>query len=271
MAPFATTLLVNLAVIAALMTLLWLVCTARRDVSLVDAFWGIGFVVVAWTSIALNAPTGWRAWVLCCLVSVWGLRLGLHLLRRNWGHGEDRRYVQMRARRGASFWWVSLLTVFWLQGAIMWCVSLPLQSTAALRPGAPFGGLDVCAILLWGVGFGFEAVGDWQLARFKANAANAGRVMDRGLWRYTRHPNYFGDCCVWWAHYLIAAAAGAGWTVCSPLVMTFLLMKISGVALLESNIADRRPEYASYQRRTNRFFPGLPRSAAKGHRDRLPS
>ncbi len=142
----------------------------------------------------------------------------------------------------------------------MWFVSLPLQVAAAVHADASLGWLDLSGGLLWLLGWTFESVGDWQLARFKSDPAHAGRVFDRGLWRYTRHPNYFGDACVWWGLYLIAAAGGAGWTLASPLVMSFLLLKVSGVALLESTIGERRPEYAAYRQRTNAFLPGPPRS-----------
>jgi steroid 5-alpha reductase family enzyme len=151
---------------------------------------------------------------------------------------------------------VSLFTVFLLQAALLWFVSLPIQVSAALNSTNPLGWLDGAGIAIWGLGLLFEAVGDWQLARFKMEPDNAGRVMDRGLWRYTRHPNYFGDFCVWWGLYLIAAAGGAALTIFSPLLMTLLLLKISGVSLLERTIAERRPEYIAYMARTNAFFPG---------------
>ena len=198
------------------------------------------------------------------LTVLWGLRLSMYLLWRNWGHGEDRRYQAMRAHQGQRFWWLSLLTVFWLQAAILWFVSLPVQVTAVTDDAGPIGWLDAIGGALFLVGFGFETVGDWQLARFKRDPANRGQVMDRGLWRYTRHPNYFGDACVWWGLFLIAACGGAWWTILSPVVMTTLLLKVSGVSLLEKSITERRPEYAAYQARTNAFFPGPPRRASLG-------
>jgi steroid 5-alpha reductase family enzyme len=168
----------------------------------------------------------------------------------------------MRDYHGPRFWWVSLFTVFMLQALILWFVSLPIQVAAAVgNEIQPLGWLDALGVVLWGIGFTFEAVGDWQLARFKADPRNAGKVMARGLWKFTRHPNYFGDCCVWWAIYLIAAAGGAWWTIASPLLMTVLLLRVSGVTLLEKTIVERRPDYADYQARTNAFFPGSPRPA----------
>lgn len=262
MSPIAVTLLTNLAMVTGLMVSLWMFATSRRDVSVVDLFWGTGFAFVACCSALVNPPANWRIGLLAALTCVWGLRLSLHLWRRNHGRPEDRRYAAMRAHHGNRFWWVSLLTVFLLQGGLLWFIALPLQVAAAGNSPAMWNWLDLLGGALWLIGFVFESVGDRQLARFKADSMNAGRVLDRGLWRYTRHPNYFGDCCVWWGLYLIAASAGAGWTIASPVLMTFLLLKVSGVSLLESDIAERRPDYAAYQARTNAFFPGPPRSAS---------
>jgi steroid 5-alpha reductase family enzyme len=255
-------LLSSLLLMLAVMTGLWLLSLVRRDVSLVDPFWGTGFIIVAWFALA-SIPREQhvtRSWLLIALTTIWGLRLSLYLLWRNWGHGEDRRYRAMRDHHGPRFWWVSLLTVFLLQGVILWIVSLPIQASLVTASSIPLGWLDLAGVTLWSVGLFFEAVGDFQMARFQADPQNAGRVMDRGLWRFTRHPNYFGDFCVWWGLYLIAAAGGAGWTAGSPLLMSLLLMRISGVTLLESNITDRRPDYAAYQTRTNAFFPGPPKT-----------
>ena len=166
----------------------------------------------------------------------------------------------MRTHHGPRFWWVSLFTVFLLQGTILWFISLPIQCAAVLKSSDSFGWIDAASVAIWSIGMFFETVGDWQLARFKADPNSAGRVMDRGLWRYTRHPNYFGDFCIWWGIYLIAAAGGAWYTVLSPLLMTLLLMRVSGVRLLESTISDRRPDYVAYAVRTNPFFPGPRRS-----------
>lgn len=259
MSPIGVTLLVTLATIVATMCLVWLLSLVRYDASIVDPFWGTGFVIVAVTASWLNFPPSPRTALLVTLTAVWGLRLSLFLLRRNWGHGEDRRYQTMRAHHGQRFWWVSLFTVFMLQAVILWFVSLPIQVSASSNRTTSLNGGDAVGLLLWTVGFAFEAIGDWQLARFKADPANVGRVMDRGLWRFTRHPNYFGDFCVWWGLYFIAAAGGAWWTFFSPLVMSLLLLRVSGVTLLEKTIVDRRPDYSNYQARTNSFFPGLPR------------
>jgi len=260
MFPAWQTLLTTYAAIMGAMFVLWLVGVVRRDASIVDPFWGAGFVLTAWLALSLNAPTHARVMLLASLTSAWGLRLSLFLLSRNWAHGEDRRYGAMRDHHGRRFWWISLFTVFLLQGTILWFVSLPLQVAAARNSASQLGWLDATGTFVWAIGLFFEAVGDWQLARFKAIPANSAKVMDRGLWRYTRHPNYFGDFCVWWGLYVIATAGGAGWTFFSPLLMSILLMRVSGVSLLESTISDRRPEYARYRASTNAFFPGPSKS-----------
>lgn len=259
MPQLVVTLSATLAAVACLLSAVWLLSLARRDASIVDPFWGVGFIIASLVAYLLNCPATLRTTLLVALTSVWAMRLSGYLLWRNSGHGEDRRYQAMRATHGPRFWWVSLFTVFLLQALILWFVAWPIQVACFAADASQLGWLDLVGSSVWFVGFLFEAIGDWQLARFQAKPANAGRVMDRGLWRFTRHPNYFGDCCVWWGLYLIATAGGAWWTVLSPLAMTLLLLKVSGVSLLEKTIIDRRPDYADYQARTNAFFPGLPR------------
>lgn len=245
-----------LLVVLGLLTLLWVISVCFRDASIIDPFWGTGFVVIAWLTLAIEGAGKPRAILLVTLASCWGLRLTGYLLWRSRGQGEDYRYRAMRDTHGDRFWIVSLFSVFWLQAVIMWVVSFPLQY--GQRGDSPLNWLDAVGVILFAVGLYFEAVGDWQLAEFKSDPTNQGKVLDSGLWRYTRHPNYFGDFCVWWGLFLIAAAGGAWWTVFSPLVMSFFLCKVSGVAMLESTISDRRPEYADYIRRTSAFFPRLP-------------
>ena len=259
MSPLVATLLLSLVVVAIATVALWLVSLQLRDASIADPFWGTGFIFVSWTAVMYNGVTNWRAVLLAVLITIWGLRLSLFLLWRSRGHGEDSRYVAMRTHHGQRFWWVSLFTVFLLQGVLLWFVAMPIQVVAAGESGATVGMLDALGVLVWLVGLIFESVGDWQLARFKSDPGNAGKVLDSGLWRYTRHPNYFGDFCVWWGIFLIAASGGYWWTIASPLLMSFLLMKVSGVALLEKTIVNRRPKYEDYIRRTNAFFPGLPK------------
>lgn len=237
----------------ALFALTWIASVVQRDASLADRIWGPGFVLVAWL-IALRSAT--PDWLLVLLVSVWGLRLAAHITVRNWGHGEDRRYRAMRERNGAGWWWRSLFWVFGLQAVLCLIIALPL---AAAIPSPTGGWLRWLGVALWGVGFAFEAIGDWQLVRFNRDPANRDRVLDTGLWRYTRHPNYFGDIVLWCGIWCIAAAAGAWWTLVGPAVLTLLLVRVSGVPMLESGISSRRPGYAEYVRTTSPLFPRPPR------------
>ncbi len=257
----ATTLFAATAIaIAVCMGALWLLSLALGDASIVDVFWGLGFVVIAAISLlCTDADGSARRWLLVAMVCLWGLRLAGYLLWRNTGRGEDPRYRAMRRHWGARFWWVSLVSVFALQGVLMWIVSLPVQ-LGLLAPGGPLGALDALGVVLFAVGICFETVGDWQLARFRADPANAGRVMDRGLWRTTRHPNYFGDACVWWGIFAVALSTPWGpWSAVGPTLMTFLLVRVSGIPMLERSIGKRRPGYAEYARRTSAFFPWPPR------------
>jgi steroid 5-alpha reductase family enzyme len=201
-----------------------------------------------------------RAYLVLFLVTVWAVRLSVFITLRNWGEPEDRRYQEIRADNEPGFWLKSIYLVFGLQAVLAWIISLPLL--AAVLGGAPLGWLDFTAVALWLVGFGFEAIGDQQLASFKADPANKGKVLDRGLWRYTRHPNYFGEACIWWAFYLFALSTGAWWSIVGPIAVTFLLLRVSGVTLLEKDIKERRPAYREYIERTNTFFPGPPKKSS---------
>lgn len=243
-----------------LMVAAWALSLAVRDASVVDPFWGLGFVLVA--AIALIAGPGVfeRRLLVFALVAAWGVRLSFHITRRNRGKGEDHRYQGFRARWGDHFWWVSLFTVFLLQALLLLVVSLPIVAAGAGRAPASLGALDAVGAGIWLLGFAFEAVGDAQLSRFTADPANRSRVMDRGLWRYTRHPNYFGDAVVWWGLGVIGLATPWGWlALAGPALMTFLLVRVSGVAMLERTIAERRPGYAEYARRTSAFVPLPPK------------
>jgi len=245
-------------VILGLMTILWGVSLALRNSSIVDIFWGTGFVVANWAYFILT-PDGSpaRKWLISLLVTIWGLRLSLYILWRNWGKPEDFRYRKWREESGRIWWWKSFFQVFFLQGVLLWIISAPLLA-AHIYPASALTVLDWLAILVWAIGFFFEAAGDLQLARFKANPANKGKVMNTGVWRYTRHPNYFGDAAQWWAYYLIALAAGGWWTIFSPILMTTLLVRVSGVALLEKSL-DSRPGYKDYIENTSAFIPWFPR------------
>jgi steroid 5-alpha reductase family enzyme len=241
--------------IAAYMVVVWALSLPLRDASIADVFWGPGFAFVAIVSASVSPPSA-RATLLVVLTSAWGLRLALHIGTR-WRKKkeEDRRYQAMRANWGDRFPVVSLFSVFLLQGALLWAVSLPVQAGAALGAERPLGLLDLAGVVVFAVGLAFEAVGDAQLSRFLSDPASRGRVMESGLWRYTRHPNYFGDALVWWGLGFVGAASGAWWCLVGPALMTFLLVRVSGVSLLEKDIAGRRPEYVAYIRRTSPFLP----------------
>jgi steroid 5-alpha reductase family enzyme len=257
---FAALLALAAAAVALFLAAGWMLSVRRRDVSHVDVQWGLGFALIAALGAVLGAGAPARRALVVALVAVWGLRLARHIHARNRGQGEDYRYAAMRARHGARFPAVSLFTVFLLQGALMLWIALPLLVAQTSPEPSALGGLDFAGAALWAVGFLFEAVGDAQLARFRADPANRGQVMDRGLWRYSRHPNYFGDAALWWGLYLIACATPrGGWTLASPLVMTFLLLRVSGVALLEKGLVATKPRYRDYVARTSAFVPWWPR------------
>jgi steroid 5-alpha reductase family enzyme len=247
-------------VILGLMVLLWLVSLVLKNSSIVDIFWGTGFVITTWVAFLLT-PEGFltRKLLLSVLVTIWGLRLSLHILTRNWGKPEDFRYQAWRKEAGASWWWRSFFKVFFLQGVILLIVATPLLAAQISPQPARLTWLDALAILVWLVGFTFEALGDWQLVRFRANPANKGKVLNTGVWRYTRHPNYFGDATQWWAYFLIALAAGGWWTIFSPIIMTGMLMRVSGVTLLEKTLKETKPGYKEYVETTSEFIPWFPR------------
>jgi steroid 5-alpha reductase family enzyme len=248
-----------LAVLAAIGVTFWIVSVVRRDVSIVDSLWSLMFLVVAVGYAVQVGVGGVRGWIVLALAAAWSLRLSIYITSRNHGEGEDHRYQEIRRNNDPGFWWKSLYIVFGLQALLAWLVAMPLA--VAVGSQAPLGWLDIAGLALWVVGMVFEVVGDAQLARFKANPDNRGKVLDTGLWRYTRHPNYFGEFTLWWGFWLIAVGAGGWWTIASPMLMSFLLLRVSGVSLLEKDIGERRPEYTDYIRRTNAFFPGPPRAA----------
>lgn len=252
--------LAGLALIAVLAVLTWLISLYRRDASLADRAWPAFIGGAMLTYLALLPATSTRSMAMAMLTAAWALRLGLYITRRNRGHGEDRRYQQMRARHEPHFGRKSLYLVFGLQGVLAWIVTAPLL--VGMAGGRALGGLDAAGAALTVFGLVFEATADAQMARFKSHPTQKGRVMDRGLWHYSRHPNYFGEACVWWGLWLMAmsgAGWGGAWTVVSPALMTLLLLRVSGVSLLEQDIADRRPAYRNYVARTNAFIPGPPR------------
>ena len=236
----------------------WALSVPRRDVSIVDSAWAFLVLAPALVVTALLPQAGTRALAVLALAGAWALRLSVHIAWRHRGQPEDRRYQAIRRRNEPHFQWKSLYLVFGLQALLGWIVAAPLMAAAASPAG--WNALDALGLAVATFGLLFEAVADAQLARFRADPLNRGRVMDGGLWRYSRHPNYFGECCLWWGLWLVAAAAGAWWTLLSPLLMTVLLLKVSGVPLLERDLGRDRPGYAEYVRRTPAFVPWrLPR------------
>jgi len=252
-------LLLAALTIAVLMVGTWLISVVIKDASIVDITWGLGFATVAtvlWIADDSRSSLDTLLWIMTLM---WGLRLCLYLARRNLGHGEDYRYVAMRKRWGPAFPVISFLTVYTLQGTLMWVVSLPVQLSH--RQEGSIGVLAIIGVALWLVGFYFESVGDLQLRRFKADPSNEGKVLDTGLWRYTRHPNYFGDACVWWGIALVACSVSVGrWGLIGAAVMNVLLLKVSGVALLERSLKRRKPDYQAYVERTSAFIPRPPKA-----------
>ena len=251
--------LIGLVPILALAAATWVVSVAKHDVSIVDSVWSLLILGAGFAYAFVHGATEPRALLVLLLATFWALRLSLHIAVRAWGEPEDRRYQAIRARNQPGFTWKSFYLVFALQGVLAWIVSMPLL--AGLISAQPLSWLDFLGVALWLIGFLCESIADWQLRRFQAKPANRGHVLDTGLWRYTRHPNYFGEFLVWWGFFLIALSAGGWWSVASPLLMSVLLMRVSGVTLLEQDIAERRPAYREYIQRTNAFFPG-PRRAA---------
>lgn len=254
---------VTAGVLGACMALLWLISIRIRNISIVDIFWGPAFGVVALLTYFLSGEAGLesRKILLTTLTVAWSLRLGIYLLRRNHGKGEDPRYTAaFRNRHPHNLHAHTLIRVFLLQGLLIWLISAPVQVGSYLAQPDHLGAPAILGCVLWLVGFAFEAIGDAQLARFKADPANRGKVMDRGLWRYTRHPNYFGDACLWWGLFAIACDHWIGLlTIFSPLLMTHFLLNVTGKRMLEKRLQKSRPEYAAYVARTSGFFPLPPR------------
>ena len=252
-------MLIAAITIAAVMVTTWIISLIIKNASIVDIVWGAGFAVTSWVLAATVDGNSGRQILLAVMVGLWGMRLALYLAKRNIGHGEDWRYKAMRKKKGKNFGVISLVTVFGLQGVLMWTVSLPvILGTADDSPGV--GPIAVMGIMLWLVGLTFEAVGDYQLAKFKKDPSNATKVMDKGLWSLTRHPNYFGDALLWWGIGIVGAETGSGiFGLVGPLVMTFFLLKVSGVPMLERSLSRRREGYADYVAKTSGFIPRPPK------------
>lgn len=240
-------------------TLLWLVSLVLKNASIIDPIWGILFLIQ--TSLYfIFAADGYegRKLLILILVAVWSLRLSIYIGWRNWGQPEDFRYAKWREENGSHWWWYSYLKVFLLQGVIAWSISTPLLVAKYSDSPTHLTIFDGIGVVIWAYGFFFEAMGDYQLARFKADPTNKGKVLNTGVWRYSRHPNYFGDAAQWWGFYLIALAAGGFWTIYAPAIMTYLLVFVSGVAMLERSMK-KKPKYDDYMATTSAFIPWFPK------------
>jgi steroid 5-alpha reductase family enzyme len=259
MNPVTQTFLAAWPLLLLFLTAAWLVSVRLRNAAIVDPLWGLTFIIAAWF-YRFNTPDGdpTRKLIVVALVTIWGLRLSLYLFWRNHGKPEDYRYQEFRQKYGPErYWWVSLFQVFWLQATLAWLISSTLLGAQA--GSRPFGWLDWLGVAIWVIGFLFEAGGDWQLTRFRANPANRGKVLESGFWRYTRHPNYFGDAACWWGYGVLALAAGSWLAPLGALLMTWLLLRISGVTLLEASLEKSKPHYRAYQERTSAFLPWPPK------------
>ena len=261
--PLLHAALLGLAVIVAIGFVTWLISLACKDVSIVDRVWPIFMLAAGLTYACSLGAGGARAILTLTLAAIWALRLSSYITWRNWGGEEDYRYQEIRARNQPNFAFKSLYLIFALQAVLAWIIAAPLLIAVAGQNTS--GWLDAIGMSLAAFGILFEGIADTQMARFKARPENKGIVMDRGLWRYTRHPNYFGESCTWWGFFLVALGAGVGWpsvaTIVSPVLLTLLLLKVSGVSLMEKDIGERRPGYREYVARTNAFLPGLPRQS----------
>ena len=257
--PFLYLFLISGSVILVCMIVVWLLSLLLGNASIVDMFWGIGFIIICLLAFKL-APQGYlpRKQLVLILVTIWGLRLALHIGIRNWRKPEDSRYARWRLENGSRWPWVSLFQVFLLQGIVMWMLSAPVLAAQTSGFPAILTPLDLLGTSIWLFGFLFETIADLQLMLFKADQGNRGSILTSGLWKYSRHPNYFGEATVWWGLYVIALAAGAAWTIFSPILMTFLLLRVSGVAMLERTLR-LKPGYEEYVRKTRAFVPWLPK------------
>lgn len=258
---FLTVSLASLGGTAVLMIVTALIGARIGRHNVVDVTWGGGFVLIALISAATGTGELWRRLLLLVLVGVWGLRLAVHVFRRSRGHGEDPRYTEMLAKAPGNETLYALRKIYLTQAVALWFVSLPLQ-VSAVAHGSVLP-VVVLGVLVWILGWTFEAVGDAQLKAFKADSSNKGRIMDRGLWAWTRHPNYFGDSAVWWGLFLVSASAWPGvFTLLSPIAMTYFLVFATGARLLERSM-EKRPGYREYQQRTSYFLPRPPKQHSK--------
>ena len=243
--------------VIAMMTALWVLSLVLKNSSIVDIFWGTGFVFINLAAYYLSQQTMQQT-LLTIFVTSWGLRLSIHIFLRNHRKPEDFRYAQWRKEQGSQWWWISFFKVFLLQGILMWIITAPLLAVQTVANVSSLTLVNVVGIAVWAIGFFFEAVSDYQLVRFKSDSQHQGKLLTSGLWHYSRHPNYFGDTMQWWGFYFLAATSGYWWTIFSPVIMTLLLLRVSGVTLLEKTMKTRSG-YEEYIRTTNGFIPWIPR------------
>jgi steroid 5-alpha reductase family enzyme len=239
----------------------WFYSLANNNVAIVDILWSLMFLVATSVYIASVELVTLKGLVVFAMVAIWSTRLSIHIARRSHGKPEDYRYQTIRRNNEPGFKYKSIYIVFGLQGLLAWIISLPLLIAVASNTGWDW--IDYLGVSVWMVGMFWEVVADLQLKEFRKDSANSNKVLDTGLWRYSRHPNYFGNACIWWGFYLLATSFDTWWVIVSPLIMTLLLIKVSGVALLESTIQNRRPGYGDYIERTSAFVPAPPKYAAK--------
>lgn len=240
------------------MTCVFVLALFKKDNSVVDVAWGIGFILVALLTFFIDPIFTLRSVLITGLVIVWGTRLAVHIYLRNRGKGEDFRYAKWRKDWGKTFIWRSYFQIFMLQGLLLLIISYPIILVNQSEADG-IKALDVAGMAVWMIGLLFEAIGDYQLRAFKKNPENRGKIMSSGLWKYTRHPNYFGEVSCWWGIFLIALSVERGWTgVISPLAITFLLLRVSGITMLEKKYEGNQ-EYEAYARKTSPFFPWFPK------------
>ena len=257
---FLNIFLQGFLLIMIMMTLLWVVSVIFKNVSIVDLFWGLGFVLASGLYFLKTGGYEPRKVILIVLVSIWGIRLSVYLAWRNIGKGEDFRYKQFRKNYGEKrYWWISFFQTFLLQGIFMWLISAPLLGAQYYGQYKSLGIVDIIGVIFWIIGFCFEAGGDYQLALFKSDPSNRSKVLDKGFWRYTRHPNYFGDSAIWWCYGFLCLASGSWLPILGSILMTALIIKVSGVALLEKSLKEQKPQYKEYIEKTSAFLPWFPK------------
>lgn len=257
-----TILLLNLAIIMGSVLILWLVSIPLRDVSIIDMAFALILLAVTYCGYQLGPGVVARKQLILVLVTLWAVRITWHLVRRNWGHGEDARYSKLRSwvDDDRAFVWLSLRKVFLLQGVVLWLVSLPVQAALFYRTPLELGWIAYAGAFICSAGIVIETIADAQLTRFRANPSNKGTVLNTGLWRYSRHPNYFGELCVWWGLFVIASENPIGlFTVIGPLAYTYLIVNVTGQRTLDKKLAREKPDYAAYMQSTNGLIPGPPK------------